>query len=331
MSKAVEHGKPLVSVIVPMRNAEAYVTATLESILQEMSLPLEIVIVDDGSTDSSTDCVRGVGDPRVRLIPGPCEGISAALNLGFEAAKGEILMRCDADDVYPPGRIAHQVNWLGRNPEFGAVCGNYSTIDSRGALVVRHDCGREATEITQELRNGVTRTHLCTFAIRSSFYRQLSGFRPYFKTAEDIDFQLRLGETCKVLYLPNSFLNYRLHDASVTHRKRSEEREFFDRMARVFQQQRLRQGADDLEKGCPPEPPLDDGTGATCRSAETHILNLLIGASWREYHQGNKLAALKLSLRAIRDYPTAGRAWRSLAALLFKSAGPRIHSPSQTE
>src|SRR5205814_7748320 len=93
---------PLISVIIPMRNAERYVRAAVESVLAQKDVELEVIVVDDGSTDGSAEVVRGIGDARVRIIPGPQKGISASFNAGLAEARGELLARCDADDLYPP-------------------------------------------------------------------------------------------------------------------------------------------------------------------------------------------------------------------------------------
>src|SRR5687767_11717891 len=106
---------PAVSVIVPTRNARAYVVDALRSILEPL-LRLEIIVVDDGSTDGSADVIRALNDARVRIVPGPRAGISAAMNAGIEAARGQYVARCDADDLYPPNRLTRQTIWLSQNP-----------------------------------------------------------------------------------------------------------------------------------------------------------------------------------------------------------------------
>src|SRR5437868_1666996 len=95
-----------ISVIIPTRNAERYIRSTLESVCAQRDVDLEIVVIDDGSTDRSIEIVREVNDPRIRIIPGPQRGISAAFNAGLAEARGELIARCDADDLYPPDRLA---------------------------------------------------------------------------------------------------------------------------------------------------------------------------------------------------------------------------------
>src|SRR5688572_28275653 len=136
----------LVSVIMPMRNARPFVADAVRSVLAQNSVELEIIVVDDGSTDGSGDIVRGMTDPRVRMVQGPEKGIAAAFNTGLAAARGDLLARCDADDFYPAGRLSWQVAALEKLPEYGAVCGYYSTIDPRGRLVAERNGDYPAEE-----------------------------------------------------------------------------------------------------------------------------------------------------------------------------------------
>lgn len=313
-----------VSIIVPMYNAEAFISATLASILQEHDISLEVVVVNDGSTDASLKRVLAIDDRRVRVIPGPCQGIAAALNTGIAQADGKIVMRCDADDLYPPHRISQQVEWLSKHPEFGAVCGSFATVDRKGRAIVsfnrqEDDLEEDSLEITQELLNGITRTHLCTFAVHIEILRASGGCRPYFHTAEDIDLQLRLGEFCRVWYVPDIQYHYRLHDASITHTQSNVEREFFESTAREFQRQRLSQGCDDLQAGCPPTPP-QRGASSSVKAAD-HMQGLLIGSAWQKHQAGCKSKALAIGIRSVIVQPSRIRAWRSLLALVVKPTG----------
>jgi glycosyltransferase involved in cell wall biosynthesis len=310
---------PLVSIVIPMYNAEAFISSTLDSILQEKSVDLEVIVVNDGSTDGSLDQVFAVKDHRIRVVDGPCQGISASLNAGLAAAKSDIIMRCDADDQYPSGRIAIQTNWLSQHPEYGAVCGGFSTIDPSGRLIAQLDDHRSPRDITDELQSGITSTHFCTYAIRTQILKTLGGCRQYFKTAEDIDLQLRIGEVCRVCYLPDILYKYRLHNASITHVQSNVEREFFSLIAVEFQQQRILQGSDDLQRGCPPALPQNLEKKAM-KSGE-HIQKLLIHRAWQEHQAGEKRQALTTALRSVRSQPRTMMAWSNLLALCIKPSG----------
>ncbi|MFZ2160715.1 MAG: glycosyltransferase family A protein [Sideroxyarcus sp.] len=307
---------PHVSVLVPMHNAEPYVVAALASVLLEKDVPIEVVVINDKSTDRSLEKVLGVSDKRIRVIDGPGTGVSACLNVGLAAAKGDIVMRCDADDLYPPGRIKDQAAWLDVNPEYAAVCGSFSTIDTAGRLIANLATGDTIKDITVELNSGKTRTSLCTYAIRRASLHVVGGFRPYFVTAGDIDFQLRLGEVAKVMYLPLSCYLYRLHDSSITHTQGNSKRIFFEETARQFLLQRRATGQDDLQRGRPPSPPdvKSDKPGTVVRQ----IQGMLTGAAWDEHAAGNKPKAVYLGWRALRQSPGDLGLWRSLLALIMK-------------
>ena len=317
-----------VSVLVPTRNAEDYIEAALRSVLRETRVPLEVLVIDDGSSDASRQRASALGDPRVRIVDGPRRGIAACLNAGLAAARGELLMRCDADDLYPPGRIAEQVEWLDCHPGHDAVGGAFGTVDAKGMPVVRRldSGGEERLDLEAELRQGVLRTHLCTFAMRRDAVERTGGFREYFETAEDIDFALRLGEHGRVAYLPRTWYLYRLHGASITHRQREVRRLFYMQMAREFQGQRLAGGADALQLGRAPAPPAGDGSRAT--SAGRHIQDLLIGQAWSELRQRRLAAAIEHAWRAATASPLRGAGWETLlkigASILLGRVGPHV-------
>ncbi len=310
----------LVSIVVPMRNAEAFITPALSSLLQAQNVPLEVLVINDGSTDRSLEKVQALQDTRIRTLESQARNAAATFNLGLAAAQGEIIMRCDADDYYPPQRIQQQVTWLLEHPEFGAVCGRFATIDPRGAIVSTLDTGDEAEDITQELCQGKVRTHLGTFAIRTAILKKLGGSRPYFVTCDDIDLQLRLGEVCRVWYQPETRYYYRLHDTSLTHTHSTKACEQCEAIARQLQQQRLTRGQDDLQLG-KPLPPLDATPTEGQQSAIAHLQGQLIGQAWRDHQSGQKWAALKAGWRCLRLNPWRWDYWRSVLALLLKPAG----------
>lgn len=316
-----------VSVVMPMRNAEPYVLQALESVLQETSLTLEVVVVDDGSTDRSREIVLSLGDPRVRVLDGPCRGFAASVNTALKAAQGKFVMQCDADDLYPSGRIAQQAAWLEANPGYGAVCGAFSTIDARGRPIADFSSGAttaDVIDITLELRRGVTRTSLCTWAIRRDALGTVGWHREYFETSPDIDLQLRFGEVHRVAFLRVNTYFYRLHDSSITHTQGNIRRAFFEDTARLFQRQRLEVGTDDLDAGRPPAPP-----GRVCDApgkVVSQINGMLVGEAWRNLAKGERGRALSTAWRAVSSRPGSLSTWLSLAKIGLRAAIQGRHS-----
>ena len=301
-----------------MRNCQRTIHPALDSILSQPDVELEIVVVDDGSTDESAAVVRSVSDPRVRMVPGPCQGIAAALNAGLAEARGEFFCRCDADDLYSPDRLSRQRRFLDEHSDYGAIAGSYVTATQELKPVAEHVWKSDAAEITSDLRGGVGSTHMGTMLVRMEHLRRLGGFRSYFIGTEDVDFILRLGEITRVWYDPRTCYVYRLHGASITHTQASAQRKFLEQMAHEFQRQRLARGKDDLELGHAPAPPTDLDPAGT--QVDARIQDLLIGAAWREHGAGRRLSALKTGFRAAMMRPTSASVWKSVLALAIKPA-----------
>lgn len=308
----------LVSVVMPMRNAEAYVQDALQSILQEHAIEFEVVVVDDGSTDKSRSLVSAMADSRVRIIDGPCQGFAASLNTGLRAARGRAVIQCDADDRIPIGRLPRQWAWLMAHPEHAAVCAAFSTMDAQGRAIADMGprIGLAEQDIHSELSAGVTRTSLCTYMLRREVFDQIGYLRGYFETSPDIDFQMRLGEQLRVGYDPFNSYYYRLHDESITHSQATARRVFFEQTCHVFQQQRLSRGSDDLSDGNPPTPPSKNGHVAP--GAVSHIQGMLVGEAWRTFVAGRTTDALGLAWRATAKNPSAITAWRALLLIALR-------------
>ncbi|WP_295045379.1 glycosyltransferase family 2 protein [uncultured Paracoccus sp.] len=113
-----------VSIVIPARNAAATLAQTLQPILDQDRLA-EIVVIDDGSADGTARIAAAFEDPCIRTIPGPCIGIADALNAGFRAASAPYVARCDAYDLFLPGRLdCHSAHM--------AISGGFVSIDHKG-------------------------------------------------------------------------------------------------------------------------------------------------------------------------------------------------------
>lgn len=314
----------MVSVLMPARNAAKYVAAAARSVLAQEGVALELIVIDDGSTDGTRRVVEGIGDGRVRLVAGPQAGIAAAMNAGLAAARGRYVARCDADDLFPSGRLAGQAGWMEGHAEFAAVCGGFVTIDPKGRPACEMDCGTESGEITDELRSGRVRTHLCTFLIRTDALRQIGGFRSYFETSEDIDAQFRLGERGRVWFDSECAYLYRLHNQSITHAGAQTRREFFEAMARQLQTQRLTGGVDDVDAGRAPLPPRAEQSTGHGGRADEHLYNMLVYKCWIRHRAGQRGRALATGVRVCLARPGRLASWKNLVLLLVKRAGGEI-------
>ena len=116
--------EPLVTVLLSTHNDLRFLPQAVESILSQSFGDFEFLIIDDGSTDGTTEYLSSVSgeDPRVRVLSNERNiGLTRSLNLGLGSARGRFLARMDADDVSAPQRLARQVTFLERNSDVGVV------------------------------------------------------------------------------------------------------------------------------------------------------------------------------------------------------------------
>jgi len=123
---------PLISVIVPVYNAERYVAQSLQSILNQSIGDLELIVIDDGSTDNSAAVIEKIKNTRLHLHKQANAGMAAALNKGISLAKGKFIARQDADDISLPDRFEKQLVYLSAHPGVGLLGTQAALIDGTG-------------------------------------------------------------------------------------------------------------------------------------------------------------------------------------------------------
>ncbi len=121
-----------VSVIIPVYNAEKYVAATIQSVLSQTYENFEMLIIDDGSPDSSIEVCQQFTDPRIRIIRQANRGLPGARNTGIRHAKGDYLAFLDADDIWLPTKLEKHVNHLNNSPTAGISFCYSSFINQQG-------------------------------------------------------------------------------------------------------------------------------------------------------------------------------------------------------
>ena len=310
---------PLVSIMIPCRNGEPFIESACRSVLAQ-DVDLELIVMDDGSIDTSRQTVLNIGDKRVRVIDGPRAGLAAVTNAALPHLRGELFARCDADDLYPPNRLGYQAHWLQSHRDFDAICGKFDMITHGGGYVSTVGGPDVAEECTRELGEGITRTHWNAWMFRTDVVRKLGGCRTWFTLGDDLDLMMRFAPNHRVWYEPKVWYQYRLHEGTAAHSMANNRRVFFEEQAKAFIRQRLATGSDDLERGTPPAVP-EAGTSKPYY-AKDQIQNVLIGRAWKEHSAGKKGQAIKTGIRAVRTRPGSLSAWKSLAALMTKKSGP---------
>ena len=123
---------PLVSVIIPTYNAADYLPDALQSVRRQEYAPLEIIVVDDGSTDATPQLIAGRGS-NVSYVRQDNRGPAAARNRGLQEARGEVIAFLDADDVWPDGTLARQIDCLLARPEAAVALGRTALMGAADA------------------------------------------------------------------------------------------------------------------------------------------------------------------------------------------------------
>ena len=187
------NGNPLVSVIIPAYNCEAFIERALHSVLRQTWQNVECIVVDDGSRDRTADVVVGFGD-RVRYVRQDNAGASAARNRGISLATGDYIAFLDADDSWVPSKLALQVRVFQEHPKIALVYTRCrflreGQIDAHeGLAVTDYDAGEVDlfTDFRQVFENPYLATS--TVMVDAAVVRSVGGFDPSLVTAEDLDF-----------------------------------------------------------------------------------------------------------------------------------------------
>ncbi len=127
----------LVSVILPLYNAEKFIKLAVDSVLNQTYKNFELIIINDGSTDNSYKIVSEISDSRILLINQENLGLAATLNKCLKLAKGDLIARMDADDICEPNRLELQVKCFQKNPNLVLLGGSTKYIDENGKLIAQ--------------------------------------------------------------------------------------------------------------------------------------------------------------------------------------------------
>lgn len=125
---------PLVSVIIPTHNYGRFIRDTINSVQSQAVSELEIIVIDDGSTDNTAAVLQEICDRRLQVVRIPNAGVSVARNTGIELAKGEYIAFLDADDVWLPDKLTLQLALMTNEPSLGLVFSDFTRFDETGTL-----------------------------------------------------------------------------------------------------------------------------------------------------------------------------------------------------
>lgn len=200
------------SVIIPIYNTGNYLHETIASVLNQTEENIELIIIDDGSTDDSFAVAQeyATRDTRISCLSQKNAGDSAARNAGMKHAKGKYVIFLDHDDVLEPDAVEHQVSILERNSSLKIALGSNEVIDSQSNHV-KDNIVSEKLFSAKEVAFGLTPSFSqCIY--RLDALQEIGGFNPEAKNAADHDLNLRLlGDDYVGLAHSQKVMKYRIH------------------------------------------------------------------------------------------------------------------------
>lgn len=201
---------PLVSIVTPSFNQAAFLEETIQSVLAQDYPNIEYLIVDGGSTDGSLEILQRYADRLGWWVSEPDRGQTDAINKGFARARGEVLAWLNSDDTYLPRAVSRAIAALQRHPNAGLVYGDANLIDERGGIIGKFPARQ--TDY-RRLRQGFVHIPQQAAFFRADLWNRVGPLDPSFFFAMDYDLWVRLARLSELVYVPETWANFRLHRA----------------------------------------------------------------------------------------------------------------------
>ncbi len=216
---------PKITIVVPIYNGSAHLSETLNSLLSQTFQNFELLAIDDGSIDTSSDIVRSFKDERIRLIRKENGGLCEALNHGIAQANAPYIARNDQDDISIPERLDRQLQVMESHPE---AIGLFTYSTKFGARN-RWSNADKLVMVPNKLKEYEPMNDGCllgsTMFVRTEAVKAVGGFRQPYYPVDDWDLEIRLAEAGKVLVLCEPLVAYRFQTSANTYRVFSEMQE----------------------------------------------------------------------------------------------------------
>lgn len=214
--------KPLVTVFIPLFNGEEFIRETIESVLTQTYPFIEVLIIDDGSTDNSIKIVKTFTDKRIRLLKNNTNrGIPYTRNRGLSEARGKYLAVLDADDLAFPNRIEKQLDFMEKNLDIDVLGSAYTLIRGKKSKRVKQELFTP-----EEIKVGlIFFNRLCNSSVMIRLDRVFKYNVIYnndYFVAQDYDFFIQISKFGKIYILPEVLVGYRTGHSNIT--KRSKEK-----------------------------------------------------------------------------------------------------------
>ena len=220
----------------PAYNARPFIEDSIQSVLSQDYPDIELIVVDDGSKDGTPEVAEKFGN-RVKVLRQTNAGPAAARNRGIAAASGDFIAFLDADDIWLPGKLASQVQYLQAHPDVGVVFGGflrwYPQADGSFRPPPTPENLSNPLKLAPEHSGWIYKDilldsviHIITAMVRRSVIDTVGSFDESLRTGEDYDFWLRVSRQFRAVKFDRTLAYYRIHSSSVTAVPRRENNEY---------------------------------------------------------------------------------------------------------
>lgn len=219
MKRSASVRKPDVSVLMPCFNGDQWLPEAIESVLSQTFQNYELILVDDGSTDSTLDIVRRYSDldGRIVAIAKPHTDVSDSLNAGLAKANGTWVARLDQDDLCAPTRLSEQISFVSDHPDTVFLGSAYIRIDEHGREVSQHGFPASHRRLMVNLERLKGFCPHSTAFFRLDLAKKVGGYRACLNNANDHDLWLRLASHGKLACLSAPLVQCRGHSRQMSH------------------------------------------------------------------------------------------------------------------
>ncbi len=208
--------EPIVSVIIPTHNRKHLLNRAVASVIHQTYSNLEIIIVDDGSTDGTGEESLGIKDPRIRFLRNEtARGANYSRNLGIRASKGDLLCLLDDDDEWLPMKLERQVRKLHESPgTVGLIyCGYYTVSEDGKILAERHPAARG--NVHRDLL-GLCLFGALTVLVKKEHLLTAGLYDEKLRSCQDWDMWIRVSKLCEVDFVPETLAKYYVHGTQIS-------------------------------------------------------------------------------------------------------------------
>jgi glycosyltransferase involved in cell wall biosynthesis len=224
----------LISVIIPVYNGEKTISYTIESIINQTYKDLEIIVVDDGSTDSTLEIVKRFSDSRLHIFSYSQTGVAASRNQGLDKALGKFVSFIDADDLWTPDKLEDQFKVLQEHPKAAVAYSWTDYIDGEGKIVKSGQRVTVTGDVYNKLLLGNFLENGSNPLIRREAMDTVGGFDESLAATQDWDMWLRLAACYEFVVVPKVQILYRISGNSMSANVLRQEAASLQVMERAF-------------------------------------------------------------------------------------------------